>query len=129
MDIFFQDPSAIPLPPDEVKIVKLRAEPWPDKQRIKVHLELTPFLKRPNGEISLIDAHGVQIASVDIIESIETSMDFTLHLRGVEPAGDFIVSALIYYIEDPFSSGEEVADDLFTQNRLVVDRTETTLHM
>ncbi len=129
MDIFFQDPSAIPLPPDEVKIVELRAEPWPDKQRIKVHLEITPFLKRPNGEISLIDAHGVQIASVDIIESIETSMDFTLHLRGVEPAGDFIVSALIYYLEDKSGSGEEVADDLFAQNRLVVDQTETTLHM
>ncbi len=129
MDIFFQDPSAIPLPPDEVKIVELRAEPWPDKQRIKVHLELTPFLKRPNGEISLIDAHGVQIASVDIIESIETSMDFTLHLRGVEPAGDFIVSALIYYLEDTSGSSEEVADDLFAQNRLVVDQTETTLHM
>jgi hypothetical protein len=129
MDIFFQDPSAIPLPPDEVKIVKLRAEPWPDKQRIKVHLEITPFLKRPNGEISLIDAHGVQIASVDIIESIETSMDFTLHLRGVEPAGDFIVSALIYYLEDTSGSGEEVADDLFAQNRLVVDQTETILHM
>lgn len=129
MDIFFQDPSAIPLPPDEVKIVELRAEPWPDKQRIRVHLEITPFLKRPNGEISLIDAHGVQIASVDIIESIETSMDFTLHLRGVEPAGDFIVSALIYYLEDKSGSGEEVADDLFAQNRLVVDQTETTLHM
>ena len=129
MDIFFQDPNAIPLPPDEVKIVKLRAEPWPDNQRIKVHLEITPFLKRPNGEISLTDAHGNQIASVDIIESIETSMDFTLHLRGVEPAGDFIVSALIYYLEDPFSSGEEVTDDLFVQNRLVVDRSETTLHM
>lgn len=129
MDIFFQDPSAIPLPPDEVKIVELRAEPWPDKQRIKVHLEITPFLKRPNGKISLIDAHGVQIASVDIIESIETSMDFTLHLRGVEPAGDFIVSALIYYLEDKSGSGEEVADDLFAQNRLVVDQTETTLHM
>ena len=129
MDIFFQDPSAIPLPPDEVKIVKLRAEPWPDKQRIKVHLEITPFLKRPNGEISLIDVHGVQIASVDIIESIETSMDFTLHLRGVEPAGDFIVSALIYYLEDTSGSSEEVADDLFAQNRLVVDQTETTLHM
>lgn len=129
MDIFFQDPNAIPLPPDEVKIVELKAEPWPDKQRIKVHLEITPFLKRPNGEISLIDAHGNQIASVDIIESIETIMDFTLHLRGVEPAGDFIVSALIYYLEDPISSDEEVTDDLFAQNRLIVDRRETTLHI
>ncbi len=129
MDIFFQDPSAIPLPPEEVKIVELRAEPWPDKQRIKVHLEITPFLKRPNGEISLIDAHGNQIASVDIIESIEASMDFTLHLRGVEPAGDFTVSALIYYLEDPNSLGEEVDVDLFAHKRLVVDHAETSLHI
>ena len=41
MDIFFQDPGAIPLPPDDVKIVELRAEPWPDNRRVKVYLERT----------------------------------------------------------------------------------------
>ena len=129
MDIFFQDPSAIPLPPDEVKIVELRAEPWPDKQRIKVHLEITPFQKRPSGEINLNDAHGNQIASVNIIESIEASMEITLHIRGAEPAGDYSVSAMIYYLEDPNSSGENTEFDLTTQKRLIVDYAETGLHL
>lgn len=128
MDIFFQDPSAVPLPPDEVKIVELRAESWPDKKRVKVTLEITPFLKRPNGEISLIDAKGNQVSIVNIIESIETKMEITLHLRGVDPEGDFLVSASIYYTEEPISNGEEVEVDMIKQKRLVVDRAETRLH-
>lgn len=128
MDIFFQDPSAVPLPPDEVKIVELRAESWPDKKRVKVTLEITPFLKRPNGEISLIDAKGNQVSIVNIIESIETKMEITLHLRGVDPEGDFLVSASIYYTEEPISNGEEEEVDMIKQKRLVVDRAETRLH-
>jgi hypothetical protein len=128
MDIFFQDPSAVPLPPDEVKIVELRAESWPDKKRVKVTLEITPFLKRPNGEISLIDAKGNEVSIVNIIESIETKMEITLHLRGVDPEGDFLVSASIYYTEEPISNGEEVEVDMIKQKRLVVDRAETRLH-
>jgi hypothetical protein len=127
MDIFFQDPSAIPLPPDEVKIIELRADPWPDKQRIKVILEITPFQKRPNGEIRLLDAHGLQISSVNIIESIEAKMEITLHMRGATPEGDFTVSAMIYYLENPISDGEEVDDDMFKEKRLVVDTAETRL--
>lgn len=125
MDIFFQDPGAIPLPPDDVKIVELRAEPWPDNRRVKVYLEITPFLKRPNGEISLRDAQGSQVASVSIIESIETKMEITLHLRGVDTHGDFTVSAIIYYLEEPISTGEEIEVDLTKQKRMVVDQAET----
>ena len=125
MDIFFQDPSVIPLPPDDGKIVELRAEPWPDNRRVKVYLEITPFLKRPNGEISLRDAQGSQVASVSIIESIETKMEITLHLRGVDTPGDFTVSAIIYYLEEPISTGEEIEVDLTKQKRMVIDQAET----
>lgn len=127
MDIFFQDPSAIPLPPEEVKIVELRAEPWPDKRRVKVILEITPFQKRPNGEIILLDAQGNQLSSVNIIESIEARMEITLHVRGIEPDGDFTVSALIYYLEEPINNGEDVEVDLIKQKRLVVDQAEARL--
>lgn len=127
MDIFFQDPTAIPLPPDEVKIIDLRAEPWPDKQRVKVNLEITPFQKRPNGEIKLLDAQGHQVSSVNIIESIEAKMEITLHMRGAPPEGDFTVSAMIYYLESPISDGEDVDVDMINEKRLVVDRAETRL--
>ena len=45
MDIFFQDPTDIPLPPEEVRIRELTAEPWPDGRRVRVYVELTPGFK------------------------------------------------------------------------------------
>jgi hypothetical protein len=129
MDIFFQDPTAIPLPPSEVKIVELHAEPWPDNRRVRVYLEITPFLKRPNGEINLHDAQGNPVASVSIIESIEAKMEITLHMRGVDMQGDFTVSAIIYYLEDPISTGEDIEADPTKQKRLVVDHAETSFQI
>lgn len=81
MDIFFSDPTAIPLPPDEVRVKELRAEPWPDKRRVRVYLEITPFQQRPNGNITITDAAGEEVASVSFIETIDPKMEFTIHLR------------------------------------------------
>lgn len=100
MDIFFQDPSDIPLPPDEVQIRELRAEPYPDGQRVRILLEITPFQQRPNCEISVTDDKDNVAASLSIIESIDAKMDFTVHLKGADSSGVFTVSVDIYYYED-----------------------------
>jgi hypothetical protein len=100
MDIFFQDPSDIPLPPDEVHIRELRAEPYPDGRRVRILLEITPFQQRPNCEIRVTDENGDEVASLSIIESIDAKMDFTVHLKGEEPFGTFTISCDIYYYED-----------------------------
>jgi hypothetical protein len=100
MDIYFQDPSDIPLPPDEIQIRELRAEPYPDRRRVRIYLEITPFQQRPNCEIRVTDENNEVVASLSIIESIDTKMDFTIHLKGEEPSGSFTVSADIYYFED-----------------------------
>ena len=97
MDIFFQDPTAIPLPPDEVRIRELRAEIWPDNRRVRVFLEVTPFQKRPNGEVIITNPRGDEVASVSIIESIVPRIEFTMHLRGELPAGVYRLSATLYY--------------------------------
>ena len=99
MDIYFQDPSDIPLPPDEVQIRELRAEPYPDGRRVRIILEITPFQQRPNCEISIMDEQGKIAASLSIIESIDTKMDFTVHLKGEQPTGNFTAAADIYYYE------------------------------
>lgn len=99
MEIFFTDPTDIPLPPEEVRIRQFRAEPWPDKRRVRVYLEVTPFQKRPNGELTIQDADGNEVASLTIIETIDPRMDLTVHLRVAEPAGAYTASAIIYYYE------------------------------
>ncbi|MCI0519260.1 MAG: hypothetical protein L0Z70_03285 [Chloroflexi bacterium] len=107
MDIFFQDPTAIPLPPQEVRITALRAEPWPDGRRVKVSLTLTPFLQRPDGEISIVNPSGQEAAFVSIVEALTPQMDFTMHLRGEILPGRYTVSALVFYEERPALDAED----------------------
>ena len=59
MDIFFRDPSEIPLPPDEVRIRVLHADPYPDGQRVRIHLEVDPFQRRPNADVRITNAPGL----------------------------------------------------------------------
>jgi hypothetical protein len=101
MDLFFRDPEDIPLPPDQVRIRKFSAEPWPDGRRVKIIFELTPFLKRPSGEITLFDAHGEEAASLSIIETMDPRLEFTVHLRGAELVGPFRAVATLFYREEP----------------------------
>lgn len=106
MDIFLQDPSDIPLPPDEVRIRELRAEPYPDQRRVRIILEITPFQQQPNCEIQVTDVKGNVVASLSIIESIDPKMDITVHLKIEEPDKKFIASAEIYYYENEQAKGD-----------------------
>lgn len=104
------------LPPQEVRIVSLRAEPWPENaSRVRIHLDLTPFKERPNLEVSITDAGAQEVASITIIESIEDRMTFTMHLRGEAVRGPYQLSANVFYPEIgtvdqksvPFETDEE----------------------
>ena len=118
MDIFFQDPTDIPLPPEEVRIRGLTAEPWPDGRRVRVNLELTPFQNRPNGEIDIRNDQGEEVSSVSFIETIDPKMQFTMHLRIQETQGKFTVTATIFYpITD---NAEKSSEDNSIQESLLL---------
>lgn len=131
MDIVFQDPSDIPLPPDEVRIRGLRAEPFPDHRRIRINLQITPFQKRPNIEIVVTNEIEEESASLSIIESIDPKMEFTLHLKDDKPSGQYTVLSQIYYYEDDQtqeaenSQLEEGTHQLPTKIK-IVDHRQTT---
>ncbi len=135
MDIFFRDPSEIPLPPEDVRIRQLQADPWPDGRRVRVFMEITPFQKRPNGEISVRDAQGNKVANLSIIETIDPKMEFTLHLRLAKPQGHFYVSAKVFYhLADQEGESEDSpqVDRLkppFSNKIRIVDQAETTFEI
>ena len=85
------------LPPAEVRFSELRVEPWPDGRRVRVHLTLTPFQQNPNLEAVLTDAAGQSIASTTVIETADTRMVFTMHIRTPQTAGQYQLSASISY--------------------------------
>lgn len=98
MDIFFQDPNEIPLPPEEVRILDFSATPYPDGRRVRVYVELTPFQKRPNITVYAENQESLRVAEVSIIESMTRKMEFTMHLRGAGLTGDFLTRAIVFYV-------------------------------
>jgi hypothetical protein len=92
-----QDPDIERLPPEKVHILELRAEPYPDGRRVRVNMDMTPFEKRPHIEISLTDAGGHEVASASFIEPMAWKLEFTLHIRGEDPASPYTLSAHLFY--------------------------------
>jgi hypothetical protein len=131
MDLFLQDPNEIPLPPNEVRIRELRIDPFPDHRRIRISLQITPFQTRPNIDILITNENEEESGSLTIIESIDPKMEFTVHLKDVEPSGKYIMSSQIYYYEDDqntaakASQQEEGIHQLPT-NVKIVDQRQTT---
>jgi hypothetical protein len=101
MDLNFVDPSEAPVPPDEVRIRQLVAEPLPDQRRVKVRLSLTPFQQRPTVVVTILDGEGNKLASTTIIESVDSILEFTMHLRGPAPAGVYQMRAAVGYEDHP----------------------------
>lgn len=88
------------LPPQEVRVLALLAESWPDQsRRVRITLELTPFLERPNLEVTLMDEEDYEVSSINIIESIDSRMIFTMHIRREESVGPYLLTAKIVYPE------------------------------
>lgn len=132
MDIFFQDPGDIPLPPDEVRIREFQAEPWPDGRRVRVYLEVTAFQKRPSGEIIIVDEHGDEVANIAIIETIDPKMEFTIHLRSPDRGGEYTAMTTVFYTEIETPAGNEEPGESPAEKppppqpeKLVVDQAQT----
>jgi hypothetical protein len=128
MELFFDDPNITRLPPEDVRILNLRAEPNPDGQRVRVWLELTPFLQNPNGEISIKNVQGQELANASFIECITPKMDFTLHLRGAPSGGACTLLASIFYLE-AIQERDEVENPSGETLRTVVDEKQVTFEI
>jgi hypothetical protein len=120
MDFFLQDPDEVRLPPEEVRLLSMVATPQPGSPRVKINLELTPFKKRPNLEVTITAPSGKRAAHASILEAMQRKMEFTLHLRQVEPGGEYNLESVVYYQKLPEPSDEPVEVPL--PEPLVVDR-------
>jgi hypothetical protein len=90
-------PLTDPLPPAEVRFLEVRVEPWPDGQRVRVHVTLTPFQQRPNLVAQIVDSQNRLLSQADIIETMDERLVFTMHLREDEPQGPFRLDISLSY--------------------------------
>ena len=124
MDIFFHDPNEIPLPPEEVRLRELRATPWQDGLRVKIYLEVDPFQKRPNAQVTITNTAGMEVARVSILETMTRKMEFNMHLRDPKPGGEYTVETIIYYQKLP--TQEESLSEGLLPDPVIVDRRKVT---
>ena len=115
MDFFFPElnpdnEGVIPLPPADMRILDLKAEPVQDNgpTRLRVYVDVTAFQQRPYLDVTLLNAQGQEIASVNIIEPMSRKNVFTMHLRGPQQIGAFSLSARLFYPEQPDSDTRSI---------------------
>ncbi len=124
MDMFLIDPNEIRLPPEEVRLLNLEVTPLPGSPRVKISLELTPFKVRPNVEVLITAASGKKAAHSSILETMLHKLEFTMHLRVVEPGSEYSVESTVYYQKIPKPS--ETSVEVALPEPMVVDRNKTS---
>ena len=123
MDINFSHLDGIPLPPDEVRIHLLRVDPLPNGRLVRVYLEVDPFQKRPNADLTISDNEGREVASTSIIESIDRNIEIRMHVPGAVREVEYSLKAILFYAEFESESNSETVIKPF--ERRVVDTAET----
>jgi hypothetical protein len=100
VDILFQDPEEIPLPKQEVRIRALKADPWPDGQRVRVYVETDPFQYPPNLDLTILAADNRELSSISIIESMTRKMEMTMHVQEPVIDGSCQLRVSLFYYRD-----------------------------
>lgn len=134
MDIFFQDPDDIPLPPNEVRIRTFAVQPYPDGRRLRVYLEITPFQKKPSAEIVLLNPLGEPAGNVSIIETIDPRLEMTMHLRGRVASGTYTARADLFYQDLPEDAVDmvengDLAQQYMMPEQMMIDHAEATFEI
>lgn len=124
MDFFFQDPNIIRVSPEDVRINKLQVSPQASGRQVKVHLELTPFMKRPNVRVTITSATGKDAAQTNILETMLPKLEFTMHLREPKPGSEYTIEAIVYYQRLPEPT--EAPMDIPLPEPMIVDHHKAT---
>jgi ribosome-associated translation inhibitor RaiA len=96
-DLFLQNNPNL-RPRAEVRIERVTATPYPDRRRVHVEVEVTPFREQPNLEITINAQNGRVAASTTVVALMNFKVAFNLHLRGTnDPAGPYTVQVRLYY--------------------------------
>ena len=127
MNIFLNDPNVVRLPPEEVRLTHVQVIPQPDSRQVKVHLELTPFMKRPNIDVTITSGSGKEVGHTTILETMMNKLEFTVHLRQFEPGDALNLHTSLYYQKLPEPS--DTAEEVPLPEPLVVDRNTTLFNL
>ena len=112
MEFTFPEDGLQRTPPEETRILSLKATPYEDARRVRVNLEMSPFEKRPHLEVTLSDCLGQEMSTATFVEAMAWSMEFTMHLRHKPSAGPLSLEVRLYYPDGPAAPPYHVQFDL-----------------
>ena len=92
----------IPMPdavePSMMKVVDLHAETIESGKRLRVFIQITPFLESPFVVVTLKNHHDVEVCTARIIEPALNRMSIVMHIRqNQDEAGQYSLTASIEY--------------------------------
>src|SRR5688572_13013246 len=111
MDFFLSKDGLNRAVPEETKIIAFSAKSYPDGRRVLVNMEVTPFQKRPNINVTLYNANGEEVASTSILETLTWKLEFTMHVRG-EIQNPYTLIGKLYYLDGPSAEPLEISLDV-----------------
>jgi len=107
-----RDEAPIPKARNEMRFISVAAKPYTDGRRVRLSFKLTPFLERPCVDIAVTNGVGDEVASMSLIEAMDTDFEFTLHLRGPEPQGEHTAHLTLFYTAGADAPSEhEIVDE------------------
>lgn len=98
MEIPLFPSDKVPQPREKIRIEGLDITPYPDRFRVHIRVQVTPFQDRPNLILVAHDERDQIVSELNIIETMHYDMEFTLHIRNVaDPAGTYTLTADLFY--------------------------------
>jgi hypothetical protein len=99
MFIQIDDPSEVPVPPEEVRFRDLEVEPYPDGGRVRLTFDITPFQSGPDLEVEVLDQAAREVAALMVVSAHTNKLSLTAHLRPRDPGGEYDLRARLSYEE------------------------------
>ena len=108
---FFDDPGLAPKPRADIRITAFSLSAYDDRRRLKLDISLTPFAPadRPNLEIAALNSNQEVVASLSVIETMQHTMSFTLHIPAPKLDENYTVQVQLYYDEGQIQDMAEEA--------------------
>jgi len=99
MFIQIEDPSEVPVPPEDVRFRGLEIEPYPDGGRVRLTFDITPFQTGPDLDVEVVDQASREVAALSVVGAHSNKFSLTAHLRPRDPEGKYGLQARLSYEE------------------------------
>jgi hypothetical protein len=124
MNFFIHDPNELQLPPEEVRLREVKVTTQANGSRVKIYIELTPFIERPNVDVTITGTSGKEVAHTSVLETMLSKLELTMHLRQPEQGSEYAIETTVYYQRMPLPS--DIPMDIHLSDPMIVDRHKAT---